>query len=270
MGHNKKMSLKATLQSQQSRLRAKEKAEHAGKLAEQKRKQSKKSAKNKGAVRSPTVPFKPIDKILLIGEGNFSFARALIIDAPSPLEHLVPANITATSYDSEEECFSKYPEAETIVRIIKQRGVEVLFGIDATKLQKHSALKGRRWDRIVWNFPHAGMCLTDVVHLIHTFVCQGKGITDQDRNILSNQRLVLDFLRSAPHCLTLGPIPIIHPARRHKQQDDDKPLGDTSGSDIDMATSSTMGRWRGTVLITLRNVPPYTAWCVRFSVVFSS
>jgi len=116
---------------------------------------------------------------------------------------------------------------------------EVLFGIDATKLQKHPVLKGRRWDRIVWNFPHAG-----------------KGISDQDRNILSNQRLILDFLRSAPHCLTLGPMLVTHPARRRKQQDDDgdnPQEDDSSGSDVDAAP-------RGTVLITLRNVPPYTEW----------
>ena len=167
MGHKKKITLKATLQSQQSRLRAKEKAEHAAKLAEQKQKQPKHGAKDKGAVRPPTVPLKPTDKILLIGEGNFSFARALVIDTPSSLEHLVPANVTATSYDSEEESFSKYPDAEAIVSTIKQRGVEVLFGIDATKLHKHSILKGRRWDRIVWNFPHAGMRL--IVRLYVSF-----------------------------------------------------------------------------------------------------
>ena len=156
MAHKKKTSLKATLQSQQSRLRAKEKAEHAAKVTEQRRKQSKSAAKSKGPGRAPTVPFKPTDRILLIGEGNFSFARALIVDPPSSLEHLVPTNVTATSYDSEETCFSKYPDAEDIVSTLRQRGAEVLFGIDATKLQRHPVLKERRWDRIVWNFPHAG------------------------------------------------------------------------------------------------------------------
>ena len=268
MAHKKKTSLKATLQSQQSRLRAKEKAEHAAKVAEQKRKQSKSAAKDKRPVRPPTVPFKPTDKILLIGEGNFSFARALIVDPPSSLEHLVPANVTATSYDSEDACFSKYPEAEAIVSIIRQRGAEVLFGIDATKLQKHPILKGRRWDRIVWNFPHAGMRLVDGSDAMSDSLSlvKGKGISDQDRNILSNQRLILDFLRSAPHCLTLGPMPVTHPTRRRKQQGDDGDNlqeDDISGSDVDAAP-------RGTILITLRNVPPYTEWCVPFSVHFHS
>ncbi|KAG9313955.1 hypothetical protein JVU11DRAFT_4729 [Chiua virens] len=189
MAHKKKTSLKATLQSQQSRLRAKAKAEH----------------------------YCP-DRILLLGEGNFSFARALVVDAPPSLAHLIPGNVTATSYDSEEACFAKYPDAAAIVHTIRQRGVHVVFDVDATKLQRHSALKGKRWDRIVWNFPHAG-----------------KGITDQDRNILSNQRLILDFLRAAPQCLTLGPIPAIHPALKRKRQDDDDEEEDNiSGSEMEM------------------------------------
>lgn len=113
------------------------------------------------------------------------------------------------------------------------------------------------------------------VCLAHFLACQGKGITDQDRNILSNQRLILDFLRSAPHCLTLGPIPVVHPARKRKQQeeDDDKEPqeDDTYGSDIDTAPASAgTGSGRGTVLITLRNVPPYSTWWVPFSVHFHS
>ncbi|KIK81882.1 hypothetical protein PAXRUDRAFT_832551 [Paxillus rubicundulus Ve08.2h10] len=249
MGHGKKTSLKAMLQSQQIRLKAKQKAAHAAEVAERKRK-SHNPGKGKGPIRQLTIPFKPTDKILLIGEGNFSFARALLVDAPSALEHLPPANVTATSYDSEEECYSKYPDAKGMVDTIKQRGVEVLFNIDATKLQKYSIIKGRRWDRIVWNFPHAG-----------------KGITDQDRNILCNQRLILDFLRSVPHCITLGPMPTIHPSRKRRKQDDDDDELDATGSDMETssifaATNGGVSSGRGTVLITLRNVSPYSAWDV--------
>jgi 25S rRNA (uracil2634-N3)-methyltransferase len=50
----------------------------------------------------------------------------------------------------------KYPDAQIIVQGLREKGVEVLFDVDATKLEKVSALKGRKWDRIVWNFPHAG------------------------------------------------------------------------------------------------------------------
>lgn len=150
-GHGKKASLKATLQSQQSRLKAKQKAVHAAQVAEQRGKHRKSGKSN----LPPTIPFTPTDTILLIGEGNFSFARALLVDAPAGLEHLPPAAVTATSYDSEEDCYAKYPDAKEIVETVRRRGAQVLFNVDATRLHKYPAFKGRRWDRIVWNFPHA-------------------------------------------------------------------------------------------------------------------
>jgi 25S rRNA (uracil2634-N3)-methyltransferase len=161
-----KKPLKAALQSQQSRMKMKQKASQAAQTAELMTKKHTKgklsvAAKGKGKEivppRHPTIPFRPTDNILLIGEGNFSFARALVSDAPTQLEHLPPKNITATSYDTEQECYDKYPEAVEIVQGLKAAGVKVLFGIDATQLSKVAAFKGKKWDRIVWNFPHAGM-----------------------------------------------------------------------------------------------------------------
>lgn len=186
MGKSSK-NLKSALQSQQSRMKAKAKISHAAQVMEQKaRKQAGRSGgkniqnsassagpssvslntndKGKGKAkiasksntRRPTIPFRATDKILLIGEGNFSFALSLIEDSPTELQWLPPANITATAFDTEERCYAKYPDAEGIVAKIKERGINVLFGVDGTKLEKHSSLKGRKWDRIVWNFPHVG------------------------------------------------------------------------------------------------------------------
>jgi 25S rRNA (uracil2634-N3)-methyltransferase len=107
----------------------------------------------------PTVPFLSTDTILLIGEGNFSFARALLVDPPThELAQFPPANLTATAFDTEHECYSKYPNAQAIVKTLREKGALVLFGIDATQLEKASALTRpkRTWDRVVWNFPHAG------------------------------------------------------------------------------------------------------------------
>ena len=86
---------------------------------------------------------------------------------------------------------------------------------------------------------------------------KGKGITDQDRNILSNQVLVLGFLRSAARYLVHGPTPQIQPSRKRKRpsSDDEGTDGDGDGDD-----QTIDGRARGTILITLRNVPPYTEW----------
>ncbi|KAG6813234.1 hypothetical protein H0H92_012871 [Tricholoma furcatifolium] len=272
-------NLKAALQSQQSRLKAKEKLSHSAQVAEQRSQKNAKKQFGKGGLgssnpqppifyvnkgkgkavpapppRKTTIPFRPTDTILLIGEGNFSFARALLCDPPPGLQDLPPRNLTATAYDREDECYAKYEEAREIVAYLRERGAEVVFGVDATKLEKTAPLKGRRWDRIVWNFPHAG-----------------KGITDQDRNILSNQVLILGFLRSASKILALGPVPSIMTPRKRKKAEDDEDEEEPSETmilesedkeELEFTIPKEIVKTRGTVLITLRNVVPYTLWDV--------
>ncbi|KAL5494682.1 hypothetical protein ACEPAI_143 [Sanghuangporus weigelae] len=215
---------------------------------------SRKAPGNKG---KSTIPFQPTDTILLIGEGNFSFARALL-SHPS-LQYLPPQNVTATSYDSEETCYDKYLDAREIVKDLRRRGAEILFSVDATNLERCKPLKRRRWDRVVWNFPHAG-----------------KGITDQDRNILSNQILLLGFLRSVASFLVTGPIPSVHAPRKRKRRLEDEKSDDDDDEERQAQNEDDMSevedlqgealnsvnhtRSRGTVLITLRNVPPYSDW----------
>jgi 25S rRNA (uracil2634-N3)-methyltransferase len=152
MAKNKKASLKAALSSTQARLKKKKQAEDA---AAHKRAKGV-TVKEQKSPRRSTVPFKALDKILLVGEGNFSFAVALLQHPPAQLDHFPPANIIATAFDTEEECYTKYPDAEQNIRVLREKGAQVLFGVDATRLEKTSALKGRAFDRIVWNFPHAG------------------------------------------------------------------------------------------------------------------
>ncbi|KDQ63097.1 hypothetical protein JAAARDRAFT_119297 [Jaapia argillacea MUCL 33604] len=247
----KSKSLKAALLSHQSTQAKKQKATKAAQAAESKLKLLSNpslrlsKSKTKSSPHPPTIPFKPTDRILLIGEGNFSFALSLALSPPPTLSHLPPSNLTATAYDSEQDCYTKYPDAHANVRRLKEKGVSILFSIDAGKLDKVPALKGKMWDRIVWNFPHAG-----------------KGITDQDRNIRSNQLIILDFLRSAAHILSSGPIPSFTPSRKNKGK---QKSGDDSDDDHDdsenlVQSSDSQSGTRGTILVTLRNVPPYTLW----------
>jgi 25S rRNA (uracil2634-N3)-methyltransferase len=153
-----KGSLKAALSQQQARLKKKAKAQEAAQVHEKTTKSAKAKGKEKATSSSTTtrstVPFKTTDTILLIGEGNFSFASALF--KHPALEHLPAANVTATAYDTEEECIGKYPDAKEHIEGLKKAGAELLFGVDATALEKCKSLRGRRFDRIVWNFPHAG------------------------------------------------------------------------------------------------------------------
>ena len=97
------------------------------------------------------------------------------------------------------------------------------------------------------------------IALTHCLNCTGKGITDQDRNIRSNQLLILGFLRSAAHVLVLGQVPAVHASRKRKRRssdDGDSGAEDTANPGLDSPDA------RGTLMVTLRNVAPYTLWCV--------
>ncbi|GBC10520.1 hypothetical protein RclHR1_00970021 [Rhizophagus clarus] len=128
----------------------------------------------------PPPPYKPEDKILLLGEGNFSFAHSLA-------KNILHAGhfITATCLDSKKVLNEKYEDAKDHIKSFIEYGGQVIYDVDATQLEKCKLLKDKRFDKIVFNFPHAGL-----------------GIKDQDRNILSNQKLLQAFFNSAIPFLT--------------------------------------------------------------------
>ena len=83
----------------------------------------------------------------------------------------------------------------------------------------------------------------------------GKGIADQDRNILANQLLILGFLRSVSGFLARGPPPTLgNRKKKGKVQEEDS----DSDSDQEGESRGQGGSSKGTVIITLRNVAPYT------------
>lgn len=126
---------------------------------------------------APTIPFEPEDHILLIGEGDFSFAASIV-------EHHGVCDLTATCYDSQSTLFEKYnPQAEKNTTYITDEGQTVLYSIDATKLTKYKTLTrapGGLWDVILFNFPHVG----------------GKS-TDVNRQVRFNQELLVGFFKTA-------------------------------------------------------------------------
>jgi len=111
----------------------------------------------------PTIPFAPTDRILLVGEGDFSFAHSLLTAHNCN-------SLVATSYDKASVVINKYTQATSHIRPLEaEEGCKVIYGVDATKLGRSGAADGggkevKRggFDRVIFNFPHVGGLTKDV------------------------------------------------------------------------------------------------------------
>ncbi|RXK38696.1 hypothetical protein M231_04006 [Tremella mesenterica] len=278
-----KRKLKAALLAHQAQTSEKKRRDRAQQALEAKRfsiisgKTSKSKFTQATKTKSkPIIPFDKSDTILLLGEGNFSFATSLLLPP-----HSIPGErILATCYDSEEVLYSKYPDAEGNIKKLKENGVGVEFEVDSTNLEKCKRIGKGKWSKVIFNFPHAGA-----------------GITDQDRNILSNQHLLLGTFRSVHPFLTSSsssssssssinppnhnnPNSISkhkHKHQRHRSSSSSSSSSSEHLSDIEpdemfenqQPQSSlpanpplSVPNKDGTILITLLDQPPYTLWAL--------
>ena len=72
-----------------------------------------KGKQQRQADEQPTIPFEPHHRILLVGEGDLSFATSII-------QHQGCANVTATVLEKDaEELLAKYPHVEDNIAIIR-------------------------------------------------------------------------------------------------------------------------------------------------------
>lgn len=55
-----------------------------------------------------------------------------------------------------DDVIKKYKKAESNFSILDKFGASHLHGVDATTMKLHSDLNMRKFDRIIFNFPHAG------------------------------------------------------------------------------------------------------------------
>ncbi|XP_051190790.1 heavy metal-associated isoprenylated plant protein 41-like [Lolium perenne] len=117
--------------------------------------------------------------ILTVGDGDFSFSLALATAFGSG------KNIVATSLDTYEELNTKYSHAVSNVKELERLGATVLHGVDVKEMNVHADLWPRLFDRIVFNFPHAGF----------------NGREDNADMIKSHQELVRGFFSTARHML---------------------------------------------------------------------
>eukprot|EP00041_Stephanoeca_diplocostata_P012970 m.220582 g.220582 ORF g.220582 m.220582 type:complete len:291 (-) comp19167_c2_seq8:2214-3086(-) len=129
--------------------------------------------KQKRKVPHTIVPYKEGQRILLVGEGNFSFAASLCTMCDGN-----GSGIVATGYDSRDVAHAKYDDAQANIETVEGSGGSVFFGIDAEFLDKYKELTSDGpYDVLVFNFPHCGM-----------------GIKDKLKNVRVNQKLIQDFL----------------------------------------------------------------------------
>lgn len=101
-------------QQQEAKRQKREKEQE--RLSESKKRSSSSSSNKAGAGPSrPWVPFTKHQHILLVGEGNFSFAASLV-------RHIVPeigARLYATAFDSEEVASQKYPDLGEHLSVVR-------------------------------------------------------------------------------------------------------------------------------------------------------
>ncbi|XP_010657523.3 uncharacterized protein At4g26485-like [Vitis vinifera] len=97
-----------------------------------------------------TQHYSSSQKILFVGEGDFSFSACLARQFGSAV------NMVATSLDPEEMVYTKHWSCETHLEELKRLGCLVLHEVDVKEMSRHPTLIHMEFDFIVFNFPHAG------------------------------------------------------------------------------------------------------------------
>ncbi|XP_042518309.1 uncharacterized protein At4g26485-like [Macadamia integrifolia] len=130
-------------------------------------------------------------KMLLVGEGDFSFSACLARAFGSA------KNMISTSLDSEEMLMVKHPTAKANLKELKKLGCIILHELDCHTMTDHPFLKFMKFDRIIFNFPHAGL--------------QYQWEENQKRQIMLHQEVVKGFFRIARDMLAAkGQVHVTH------------------------------------------------------------
>jgi hypothetical protein len=119
-------------------------------------------------------------RLLVLGDGNYSYSRAL--------EQTLESNrisydlLCLTSYDSKEDLFIKYPESNSILNLLQRNSkIQIHYSVDATRSLRYLMADGPLFDSVIFNFPHIGIENSQIHssmigHLLH----QVKGVMAED------------------------------------------------------------------------------------------
>lgn len=122
--------------------------------------------------------FQQSDRILTVGDGDFSFSLALV-------RTLGPARIHISSYESRANYQTAYPKSgpQVLGELERMHNAQVHFQVDATRLQDAFPPSEYQFDFIVFNFPCVPM--------------GPPGKDGQMEDIHVNQQLLVEFARQA-------------------------------------------------------------------------
>lgn len=243
-------SLKATLQKHQNleKLRRLHKRKEENKKLKklQPNAQVRKNQESQKVNEARFVPFQENETLLLVGEGDFSFTRSLVEQGYMKAENLI-----ATSYDaSPAELELKYPHSfkENYDYLIENK-VKIFFKVDATNLIKSFDLsKKRPWSKVLgpsWK-------QKSLQNIIFNFPHTGKGVKDQDRNIVDHQQLVVGYFRSCKKLFELVNAPIVQSRTSYNQ-------GYDSSERLGGLTSEGYGK----IILSVFSGEPYDSWMIK-------
>ncbi|RLP64264.1 hypothetical protein L150_03007 [Candida albicans Ca529L] len=220
------------------------------------RKHNKAHQKEEKSTTKGLMPFNKDgnDKVLLIGEGDFSFAKSLILQ-----NFIQPENLIATSFDSFEQLINKYENVNEIIEELKNMGVIIMHEIDGTNLLKSLKLNPNKLKRNNQNsdvgkvkklklFKDYG----NVNYIMFNFPHNGKGIKDVDRNIRDHQRLMLSFFENCQQLFDVINTDTISGYNTFNSNNNNNNNNNTSGS------SST-----GKIIISMFEGEPYHSWGIK-------
>ncbi|TYZ60438.1 hypothetical protein PybrP1_009388 [[Pythium] brassicae (nom. inval.)] len=114
-------------------------------------------------------------RVLVVGDGNFSFTRAFLRANAARVASGAIA-LTATSLDTHAELLRMYPSAAAALAELAAGGASVAHGVDATRLSewRRPDETSRAFDRVVFNFPHfaAGGAKRNKIHRHRQLLCE--------------------------------------------------------------------------------------------------